>query len=183
MHIHGKRMADYTGFVAPRLPRGVFCIPWKRVPSIFIEAKRRRKRSRYRPSLLSLLSPSPLLLPSPTFIHTVLRFSRLNLFLSLFIFSSFLFAYVVPLIVLCRRSRSNGWNLIDLRDPRALLVTRQQAFSFLRGRNRFFVMGRNGSRDPRVWYGIWQHGNRAIRPTDGESDGEEYGLRSVALVL
>lgn len=24
MHIHGKRMADYTGFVAPRLPEGCF---------------------------------------------------------------------------------------------------------------------------------------------------------------
>lgn len=100
--------------------------------------------------LLSFRYFHPPPLPSPTFIHTVLRFSRFNLFLSLFIFSSFLFAYVVPFIVLCRRSRSNGWNLIDLRDPRALLVTRQQAFSFLRGRNRFFVMGRNGSRDPRV---------------------------------
>lgn len=37
MHIHGKRMADYTGFVAPRLPyRGVFCIPRKGVPRAYL---------------------------------------------------------------------------------------------------------------------------------------------------
>lgn len=159
MHIHGKRMADYnTGFVAPRLPKRGVLHPSKR-GSYLSEAKRRRKRSRY-----SLLS---------TFLLFILS-SRLTIF-----------TFAPPSLSLIRhRSRSNGWNLIDLRAPRASSSSRgQRAFSFLPGWNGFYGDGTvTVSWDPRVSYEIWQRDNRVIIRIKAMRDWGWFRERSVALI-
>lgn len=48
MHIHGKRMADYTGFVAPRLPaEGCFASLGKGVPGAYLSRQNDVVNARY----------------------------------------------------------------------------------------------------------------------------------------
>ena len=155
----------------PAYQRGVFCIPRIGVPSIFIEAKRRRKRSRYCPSLLSLLSSPPL----PLLHLFVLRFSRSNLSLSLFLCSSF--SFYAPHSAVGGTLLSFAFQRIEFdRLARPSSVSRDETTSiFISSRGEIVspAMGPNGaSRGDhwRVWYGIWQRGNRAISQADsGES--------------
>ena len=83
----------------PAYQRGVFCIPRIGVPSIFIEAKRRRKRSRHCPSLslfVTFISP-PHLFFSFTFIRlTIFTFESLSLSLFLFLFLCLSFSFYGP---------------------------------------------------------------------------------------
>lgn len=118
MHIHGKRMADYTGFVAPRLPKRGVLHPSKRGSEHIYPRQNDVVNAHdiryFRPS-------SSLFAPSYDF-HV-----RASLSLSRF-----------PSAVLCHRSRSNGWNLIDLRAPRAFLMTRPTSF-FVSSRVKSFL--------------------------------------------
>lgn len=148
MHIHGKRMADYTGFVAPRLPKRGVLHPSKRGSEHIYPRQNDVVNAHDIRYFRPLLYSSRL---------TIFTFASLSLFLSLS------FVHRFPFAVLCHRSRSNGWNLIDLRAPRAFLVT---SF-FVSSRVKSFLGDGTVtvSWDPRVSCEIWQRDNRAIKVT------------------
>lgn len=143
----------------PAYRRGVFCIPRK---GVHIYPRRNDVVNAHD---IRYFRPS-----SSLFFRPVLRFSRSRPSLSL--------------SLIRHRSRSNGWNLIDLRAPRASSSSRgQRAFSFLPGWNGFYGDGTvTVSWDPRVSYEIWQRDNRVIIWIKAMRDWGWFRERSVALV-
>lgn len=154
MHIHGKRMADYTGFVAPRLPKRGVLHPSKRGSEHIYPRQNDVVNAHdiryFRPS-------SSLFAPSYDF-HV-----RASLSLSL--------GFHPPYFVIVRVPTDGIWSTCEPLERSSWRD--QRAFSSLPGWNRFYG-DVTVSRDPRE---IWQRANRAIsRIKVVRNDLEEGGF-------
>lgn len=154
MHIHGKRMADYTGFVAPRLPKRGVLHPSKRGSEHIYPRQNDVVNAHdiryFRPS-------SSLFAPSYDF-HV-----RASLSLSL--------GFHPPYFVIVRVPTDGIWSTCEPLERSSWRD--QRAFSSLPGWNRFYG-DVTVSRDSRE---IWQRANRAIsRIKVVRNDLEEGGF-------